>query len=33
MVRMLEDILFNILKLNNYVISNKEWRVYKGWIQ
>lgn len=29
---MLEDILFNILKLNNYVISNKEWRVYKGWI-
>lgn len=29
---MLEDILFNILKLNNYVILNKEWRVYKGWI-
>lgn len=29
---MLEDILFNILKLNNYVISNKKWRVYKGWI-
>lgn len=29
---MLEDILFNTLKSNNYVISNKEWRVYKGWI-
>ena len=29
---MLEDILFSTLKSNNYVISNKEWRIYKGWI-
>ena len=28
MARMLEDILFSTLKSNNYVISNKEWRIY-----